>query len=80
MSRLPSADTAGIEILPSVRPTVPEFQKCAACSHDLLPDAKFCGECGRPVELKPEPRKCPKCGAENMPGSTFCNQCGERIA
>ncbi len=55
------------------------FQKCTACGTNLPPNAKFCVECGRPVETKSQEKKCPHCRAANLPNATFCNQCGQKM-
>jgi len=57
--------------------------KCAKCGADLMPGAKFCLNCGAPVEAQPEekpaPCKCAKCGAELVPGAKFCLSCGNKL-
>lgn len=47
---------------------------CSKCGKSLVPGAKFCMECGTPVE-----NKCPNCGKE-LPSSTkFCPECGTKL-
>lgn len=49
-------------------------KKCPQCGAAIMPNAKFCPECGGKLE-----RVCPKCGnnlAENM---KFCPECGEKL-
>jgi predicted amidophosphoribosyltransferase len=63
---------------------------CPACNADLLPDALFCAECGRPVlatkdKSIPEPPSpdlgsCPNCGMALLPEATFCAECGHSVS
>lgn len=48
---------------------------CRFCAHRNPPGAKFCSDCGSPLELKP----CPKCEAVNDVGALLCHQCGARF-
>src|SRR5215472_10362071 len=48
--------------------------KCAKCGADNREGAKFCNECGAPIEAS-----CPKCGAKNKPGAKFCDECGTSL-
>ena len=45
---------------------------CFNCDAAVSESAKFCPECGEPIE---DP-SCPKCGAEPPEGAAFCGQCG----
>ncbi len=76
---LPASGPEGGEILPPVRPSAPDFPEMRGCGKNLPPSAKFCVQCGRPVEQKPQEKKCPHCGTANLPNSTFCNQCGQKM-
>ena len=49
---------------------------CKKCGVELLPNAKFCSNCGNKVNAN---SVCPKCGIENMEGAQFCLNCGERL-
>jgi len=61
---------------------------CHVCGAVLLPDSKFCVQCGSPVQ-KPEPvpvpqpvpaeRKCPNCGAHAEEEARFCVECGTKL-
>jgi hypothetical protein len=58
-----------------------------ACGAFLAEDARFCGQCGRPVEaLALEPAEdapspsCQACGEVFPPGARFCGACGARLA
>jgi class 3 adenylate cyclase len=44
---------------------------CPVCNHENRPGAKFCEECGAPLE-----RQCSSCGAELRPTAKFCDECG----
>ncbi|MGH2538602.1 MAG: adenylate/guanylate cyclase domain-containing protein, partial [Candidatus Promineifilaceae bacterium] len=47
---------------------------CPHCAHDNPADARFCQNCGRPLE-----RACPHCGTPNGPEARFCKQCGRPL-
>src|SRR6266576_2716861 len=44
---------------------------CASCGAEHAPGARFCSECGAPLQ-----RTCPACGFEQPAGATFCSNCG----
>ncbi len=48
--------------------------KCPKCHFENPEGAKFCNDCGNPLEIA-----CPKCGKANPPGSKFCNDCGHDL-
>lgn len=45
---------------------------CSFCRHANPPGAKFCNECGSPLNLRP----CPRCEAVTDAGAGICHQCG----
>jgi class 3 adenylate cyclase len=47
--------------------------RCAQCQHDNRPGAKFCEECGAPLERAE--RACANCGAELTSTAKFCSEC-----
>jgi class 3 adenylate cyclase/tetratricopeptide (TPR) repeat protein len=47
---------------------------CPGCKFENPEGAKFCNQCGNPLELL-----CPGCGKVNPLGSRFCNECGLRF-
>src|SRR6201992_1036066 len=47
--------------------------ECAACGHRNSAGARFCGECGAPVEVS---ARCPSCSVANPVGQNFCGSCG----
>lgn len=53
---------------------------CAKCQAPGPPGARFCGQCGGPLEAaKPVAsvaNNCTACGAAFAPDSRFCAQCG----
>lgn len=49
--------------------------KCSNCSFENSPDARFCENCGQPLE-----RTCPNCGNPVKPGAKFCKNCGYNLA
>ena len=54
--------------------------KCAKCGATLLPNAKFCNECGEKVTPAgaPEEVVCPGCGQRVAKGK-FCPECGMKF-
>ena len=48
---------------------------CPACHTSNPSGQKYCGSCGRSLELQ-----CPGCGAPNPPQYKFCGQCGTNLA
>jgi class 3 adenylate cyclase len=49
--------------------------KCPNCSFENEADAKFCENCGQPLE-----RMCPNCGKPVAPNARFCKNCGYKLA
>jgi class 3 adenylate cyclase/tetratricopeptide (TPR) repeat protein len=47
---------------------------CPNCSSDNPSDAKFCENCGQPLE-----RVCPNCGQPVSPQAKFCKNCGHNL-
>jgi class 3 adenylate cyclase len=45
--------------------------ECTSCGRVNGPDARFCGECGRPIVAR-----CPACSIEVAPDLKFCEGCG----
>ncbi len=54
--------------------------RCASCSTENLPAARFCGGCGAALEGAASARACSACRAPNPAGARFCNQCGAPVA
>jgi RNA polymerase subunit RPABC4/transcription elongation factor Spt4 len=58
---------------------------CVACGNIMMPDAKFCRECGEPrpvVDVSAHmdigsAEMCENCGSQFMPDAKFCRECGE---
>lgn len=51
--------------------------KCVSCGFDLTPNAKFCSNCGNPVQRQ---RFCPNCGAGLINANAkFCSRCGNQL-
>ena len=49
--------------------------KCPGCGADCASGAKFCSNCGAPLNQKVF---CSNCGAELAPGAKFCSNCGTK--
>ena len=45
--------------------------RCPRCEAEAPEGAKFCIECGAPLQLR-----CPQCGADVLPRAKFCGECG----
>jgi len=48
--------------------------KCLSCNFDNPDGGRFCGACGKPLELA-----CQSCGAVNPPTFRFCSRCGASL-
>ena len=48
---------------------------CPSCHYHNEADARFCVQCGQPLETS-----CPACGSRVRVGMRFCGQCGQRLA
>lgn len=61
--------------------------KCPQCGLENRPDARFCKQCGQPLQaqaaqpVSPPPTGdvCPACGATAKPGTRFCSRCGKPL-
>ena len=49
--------------------------RCAQCRADAPEGAKFCPQCGAPLEIP-----CPGCQTPNPPSHKFCQACGQTLA
>ena len=47
---------------------------CPACHHPNDGSARFCEQCGQPLELR-----CPACNHQLRPEARFCSQCGQSL-
>jgi uncharacterized OB-fold protein len=60
--------------------------KCLKCGSKNRPDARFCQQCGQPLEAAPFKDSelpgivCPACGAIAKPSAHYCKQCGQSLA
>jgi class 3 adenylate cyclase len=48
---------------------------CPACRHHNEDDARFCEECGQPLDIP-----CPACGSPSKAGVPFCRTCGHNLS
>jgi class 3 adenylate cyclase/tetratricopeptide (TPR) repeat protein len=48
--------------------------KCSSCQCDNPEEARFCSECGKPMEFH-----CPSCGALTPAKGKFCIKCGQNL-
>jgi hypothetical protein len=62
--------------------------KCSSCDFENRPDARFCKNCGQPLQVQasqlpapaPQGSVCSACGATAKPGARFCPRCGRPLA
>ena len=86
LSKSPGAAVgAGIAVIPPLfyPPATPASAQqsqpmitCPKCGFQNPAGAKFCQNCGSPLQQQPQGIKCPKCGTVNPPGAKFCMNCG----
>ena len=50
---------------------------CPHCGAEAVHGAKFCANCGKPMDIKVT---CAKCGTEVDAGTKFCPECGNNLA
>src|SRR6267142_10040 len=48
---------------------------CPACHYGNEGDARFCEECGQPLDTS-----CPACGSPSKAGARFCRTCGYHLS
>jgi predicted ATPase/class 3 adenylate cyclase len=65
-----SALTVDLQTVTLAAPMLP----CPSCGFENRTDARFCAECGSPLDIK-----CAACGATNEAGRRFCDQCGKPL-
>ena len=62
----------------------PMLNRCPHCGSENAGEARFCGQCARPLPLSrpeaPAVAICQACGAADSPGLSYCEQCGSRLA
>jgi hypothetical protein len=51
--------------------------RCHKCNHTNDADARFCDQCGAPLE---KTKPCPGCGELNDPDARFCDNCGREFS
>ncbi|MEM3616487.1 MAG: SPFH domain-containing protein [Candidatus Bathyarchaeia archaeon] len=86
LSKSPGAAVgAGAVILPQVlqpapapAPAVP-MVLCPKCNFQNPQTAKFCSNCGAPLQVAAGGVNCPKCGTANPAGAKFCSNCGNPL-
>jgi len=66
---------------------MPKTVALCACGAPIYEDTKFCGKCGKKVEILPRkiseeetpPAICPHCNTQLLPDAKFCANCGGKI-
>ena len=48
---------------------------CLACHYTNEDDARFCEQCGQPLNIS-----CPACGSPATAGARFCRHCGQSLS
>jgi pSer/pThr/pTyr-binding forkhead associated (FHA) protein/RNA polymerase subunit RPABC4/transcription elongation factor Spt4 len=61
---------------PEVKKTKTEVCNCSNCGAVTGKDAKFCPECGNPMNQE---KHCPSCGVKCEKHDKFCPECGTRV-
>lgn len=51
-----------------------KFDVCPSCGHKNLADAKFCSDCGKPMQ-----KTCPTCNESVGENDRFCPNCGRKL-
>ena len=58
------------------------MKQCTSCGITLAEDARFCPQCGMPVQAieacAPQYKTCTKCGVQLEGDVLFCNACGTK--
>lgn len=58
------------------------MKHCTSCGYELAENARFCTQCGKPVQAlesyAPQHKTCTKCGAQLEGDVLFCNVCGTK--
>jgi membrane protease subunit (stomatin/prohibitin family) len=62
---------------PSPAPQPPSTPVCE-CGADINPNAKFCGQCGKPAGASKK-RFCTQCGHQAEGSVKFCPECGNKL-
>jgi NADH pyrophosphatase NudC (nudix superfamily) len=60
----------------------PKVIKICECGAEIYESAKFCGKCGKKVEVEKEAvaeKTCSRCGASISSEDRFCPNCGEKV-
>ena len=78
----PTSPPAPAPRVPPPRPTPPPPQPthCQSCGATVRPGARFCPNCGHPLEPDRQPRYCRHCGAQLKERARFCPRCGETVS
>ncbi|MDD3009149.1 MAG: zinc ribbon domain-containing protein [Arcobacter sp.] len=52
---------------------------CIECGTEVLENSKFCGNCGKAIEVKPKVPTCPKCNTVYEESVKFCSNDGSKL-
>lgn len=52
---------------------------CSECGTEVLENSKFCGNCGKAIEVKPKVPTCPKCNTVYEENVKFCSNDGVKL-
>lgn len=77
----PQRDQFSMGVVSKKQPTeTPQANKCANCGAELVPNSRFCNQCGEAVAQNSAGTvSCPVCGAVLPSNSKFCNSCGCKL-
>ncbi len=74
ISSTPSAGTS---------PVPAQTKSCPNCGTENVPEALFCGSCGKQLQgtspVLAQTKSCPNCGTENVPEALYCESCGNQL-
>jgi len=64
-------------------PVIVQTKPCPNCGIGNVPEALFCGSCGKELQdttpVPAQTKRCPNCGTENVPGALYCRSCGNQL-
>jgi uncharacterized membrane protein len=64
-------------------PTIVQTKPCPNCGVGNVPEALYCGSCGKQLQgtspVLAQTKSCPNCGTENTPDAIYCRSCGNQL-
>ena len=77
----PQRDQFSMGVVSKKQPAeTPQVNKCTNCGAELVPNSRFCNQCGKAVAQDSTGTvSCPVCGAVLPTNSKFCSSCGCKL-